>query len=295
MNDLVVLVLNVLSVVSVLALVALGLAIVFGMMDIVNLAHGEFVTIGAFALALMQRSWGPEAFWPALLVAPVLGALMGLLLEGTVIRFLYHRTLDTLLATYAISLIVQKLLQLGFGKHPQMVFTPVHETLPVFGVQYPSYRLLTIAIAIVVVLACLFVFTRTRFGVELRAVIQNPRMAEASGINTKLMNRVAFAGGAALAALAGVLVAPYASVESHLGELYLGKAFFVIVIGGIGSIVGSLAGSAFIGTVETTLNYHVDPSFASALVLILAIVVIRLRPQGLIPGYSAAHHLLGKG
>lgn len=289
------LVLNVLSAVSILALVALGLAIVFGMMDIVNLAHGEFVTLGAFTLSLMQGLYGPQAFWAALLVAPLVGVAVGLLLEATVIRLLYQRTLDTLLATYAVSLIVQKLLELGMGKHPQLVFTPVHGAVSVLGASYPAYRLVTMAIAAVVILICLFIFARTRFGADLRAVIQNPEMAEAVGIDTKLMNRIAFSSGAALAALAGVLIAPYVSVESHLGVQYLGKAFFVIVIGGIGSVIGSIAGSAFIGTTETLLNYQVDPSLASALALILAIVVIRLRPQGLVPGYSAAHQLLGKG
>jgi branched-chain amino acid transport system permease protein len=119
-------------------------------------------------------------------------------------------------------------------------------------------------------------------------------MAEAVGIDTRHLNRIAFAGGAALASLAGVLVAPLVSVESHLGTYYLGKAFFVIVLGGIGSIAGSVVGSVVIGTAETLFSYGVDPSLASALVLILSIVVIRFRPQGLIPGFSAAHQLMGK-
>lgn len=295
MTDAVPLILNILSAISVLALVALGLAIVFGMMDIVNLAHGEFVTIGAFSLALMQRLGGPDAFWAALLLAPLVGAVVGLVLEATVIRFLYHRTLDTLLATYAVGLIIQKLLELTFGKHPQLVYTPMSSAVSIFGATYPAYRLMTIGIAILVIGACILVLTRTRFGADLRAVIQNPQMAEAVGINTKRMNRIAFSAGAALAALAGVLIAPYASVETHLGIQYLGKAFFVIVIGGIGSVVGAVVGSGFVATVETVLNYHVDPSMASALVLILAMIVVRLRPRGLVPGFSAAHQLLGKG
>ncbi|WP_284618897.1 urea ABC transporter permease subunit UrtB [Aquabacterium humicola] len=288
-------ILNVLSVVSILALVALGLAIVFGVMDIVNLAHGEFVTIGAFTLAVAQGVGGSTAYWAALLLAPLIGAALGLLLEATVIRFLYHRPLDTLLATYALSLILQKALELTFGKHPQAVQTPLPGTLTFLGTTYPSYRLFAIAVAALAIAGCIHVFARTRFGIELRAVIQNPSMAEAVGIDTKRLKRLAFCVGAGMASLAGVLVAPFAAVESQLGLTYLGKAFFVIVVGGIGSVAGSVVGSALVGSVETLLNYQLDPSLSSALVLVLAIALIRWRPQGLLPGFSATHHMLGKG
>lgn len=295
MSEGVVLLLNVLSQVSVLALVALGLAIVFGMMDIVNLAHGDFVTLGAFTLAALQQAGGAQAYWIALLAAPLVGAAAGWLLEVSVIRLLYRRTLDTLLATYAVSLIIQKLLELAFGKHPQLVQTPLAGSLSILGAEYPAYRIFVIVTSLVVIALCALVFTSTRFGIHLRAVIQNPSMAEGLGINTRNMNRSAFALGAALAAFAGVLVAPLVSVESHLGLSYLSKAFFVIVVGGIGSVLGAVTGSALIGSVETLLNYRVDPSLASALVLLMAIVLIRIRPQGLVPGFSAAHQLLGKG
>ncbi len=295
MGDATFVILNILSAVSILALVAIGLAIVFGMMDIVNLAHGEFVAIGAFTVALFQSFAGPGGFWLALFVAPFVGALAGVLLERSVIRFMYHRTLDTLLATFAVSLIVQKVLELTMGKHPQRVATPLASTVEILDAQYPIYRLMTIAIAAIVLVTCVLILTRTRFGTDLRAVIQNPQMAEAVGIDTNRMNRIAFASGAGLASLAGVLIAPYASVEAHMGVQFLSKAFFVVVVGGIGSVVGSIAGSGLVASTETLLNYYVDPSMASALVLMLAIVLVRLRPRGLIPGFSASHQLLGKG
>lgn len=288
-------ILNILGYVSILMLVALGLAIVFGMMDIVNLAHAEWVTIGAYALAVAQAVGGKGAFWLALLVAPAVGALLGWCLERLIIRLLYDRPLDTLLATYAVSLIVQKALELIFGTQPMLVYAPFNGAVPVPGGSYPVYRLFVIGVALTVTASCWLLFARTRFGTQLRAVIQHPAMAEAAGIDTRHLNRIAFCGGAALASLAGVLVAPMVSVESHLGVAYLAKAFFVIVLGGIGSIAGSILGSAVIGTAETLLGYRVDPSLASAIVLILSIVVIRFRPQGLIPGFSAAHQLLGKG
>jgi branched-chain amino acid transport system permease protein len=288
-------ILNIFSYVSILMLVALGLAIVFGMMDIVNLAHAEWVTIGAYTLSVAQSLAGPHAFWLALFVAPLVGAALGWCLERFIIRILYERPLDSLLATYAVSLIVQKVLELTFGTQPMLVYSPLEGAIPVPGGSYPAYRVLVIGVAMAVTVGCWLIFARTRFGVQLRAVIQHPVMAEAVGIDTRRLNRFAFCGGAALASLAGVLVAPMVSVESHLGVSYLAKAFFVIVLGGIGSIAGSIVGSAVIGTTETLLSYRVDPSLASAIVLILSIVLIRFRPQGLIPGFSAAHQLLGKG
>lgn len=288
-------ILNILTSVSILALVALGLAVIFGLMDIVNLAHAEGVTIGAYTLAVAQSAGGPHAFWLALFVAPAVGAVFGWCLERLVIRALYTRPLDTLLATYAVSLIVQKALELIFGTQPLLVYAPFTGALAVPGGSYPAYRLFVIAVATVVTAGCWLLFARTCFGTQLRAVIQQPAMAEAVGIDTRRLNRLAFSGGTALASLAGVLVAPMVSVESHLGVAYLAKAFFVIVLGGIGSIGGSLLGSAFVGTVETLLSYRVDPSLASAIVLILSIVLIRVRPQGLLPGFSGAHQLLMKG
>lgn len=298
MDSVVPVVLNAMTYVCVLALVALGLAIIFGMMDIMNLAHGEFITIGAYTLSLVQRVGGPETtsstYWLGLALAPLIGALGGALLEATIIRPLYRRTLDTLLATFAISLILQKVIELSFGAQPQIVSAPFTGSVSILGVEYPGYRVLIIGLAVATIALCMLVFTRTRFGTDLRAVIQNSAMAEAVGIDTRRLNRIAFAGGAALAAFAGALIAPLASVEAHLGLFYLGKAFFVIVLGGIGSVVGSILGSTLVGTGETLLNYVLDPSLASALILILAIVIIRFRPRGLVPGFSAAHHLLGK-
>lgn len=291
-------VLNAASYVSILLLIALGLAIVFGMMDIVNLAHGEFVTIGAYTLSYAERMGGGEAwpagYWIGLVTAPVVGAAFGFVVEIAVIRPLRHRPLDALLATFALSLILQKLISIGFGAQPQIVFAPIGGVISILGAHYPSYRLFMIAVSIALTSGCLLLFARTRFGTDLRAVIQDVAMAEALGINSKRLGRIAFTGGAALAAFAGALVAPLASVEAHLGLFYLGKAFFVIVLGGIGSILGCVVGAAAVGTSETLLNYLFDPSFASAAVLTLAIVVIRLRPRGLVPGFSAAHHLFGK-
>jgi len=327
MEAVVLAILNALTLISILALVSIGLAIIFGMMDIINFAHGEFMTIGAYTLAYIQslsfflaaggRPWtrafwlalipgyaarasGLEAapwvgaFWLALMLAPVAGALVGILIEAAVIRRLYTRPLETILATLGISLILQKGIELTFGSRPQIIYDPIRGTLPVLGVDYPAYRVFIIAFSFVIITVCLVVFRNTQFGLDLRALIQNRDMAEALGINTRRVSRLAFMAGAALAALAGVLIAPLASVEANLGIFYLGRAFFVVIVGGTGTIAGVLAGSGLIGGLETALSYPMHPSLAFALVMITAIVLVRLRPRGLIPGFSFAHELLGK-
>lgn len=303
MEAIVLAVLNALTLISILVLVSIGLAIIFGMMDIINFAHGEFMTIGAYTLAYVQSlsffhsAEGPPwagAFWLGLILAPAVGAFVGILLEATVIRRLYTRPLETILATLGISLILQKGIELAFGSRPQIIYDPLGGTVPVLGVDYPAYRVFIIAFSLVTITVCLMVFRYTQFGVDLRAVIQNRDMAEALGINTRRVSRLAFMAGASLAALAGVLIAPLASVETNLGIFYLGRAFFVVIVGGTGTIAGVLAGSGLIGGLETALSYPMHPSLAFALVLITAIVLIRLRPRGLVPGFSFAHELLGK-
>jgi urea ABC transporter permease protein UrtB len=289
--------LNALTLISVLALVALGLAIIFGLMDVINLAHGELVTVGAYTVSVAQVSSGTHyvaAFWIGLCLAPAVGAAIGFAIEASIIRHLYQRPLDTLLATFGLSLVMQKGIEFSFGARPQIVHTPISGAWPVFGVDYPAYRLFIIAMAAALIGISAVIFARTRIGLDLRAMLQNKTMAEALGIDTKRVGRIAFCAGRALAATAGALVAPLASVEAHLGTFYIGKAFFVVIIGGIGSIIGTIAGSTLIGGLETALSYQIDPSAASALSLAVAIVLIRIRPQGLLPGFSAAHHVSGR-
>ncbi len=297
MSDLAVVALNALTLISILALVALGLAIIFGLMDVINLAHGELVTIGAYTVSLAQAlasAHDATAFWIGLCFAPVLGALIGLAIEVLIVQRLYLRPLDTLLATFGLSLALQKLIELGFGARPQIVHTPIAGVLPILGADYPAYRLFIIVAAAVLIVMSMVVFTRTRLGLDLRAMLQDRTMAEALGIDTKRVGRIAFCAGSALAATAGALVAPLASVEAHLGSFYIGKAFFVVIVGGIGSLIGPVVGSTLMGGVETLLSYRIDPSAASALSLCLAIVIIRMRPQGLVPGFSAAHEMTGR-
>jgi urea ABC transporter permease protein UrtB len=280
METLLLALLNGLTLVSILVLVGLGMAIIFGMMGVINLAHGEFITLGAFTLIWVQ-SWGGN-YWMGLALAPVVGAAFGFLLEVLIIRHLYSRPLDIILATWGVSLIIQKVLELIFGSASQPVISPFEGAVPIFGISCPAYRIFLIVFVAVVIGACVLVFRRSQFGTNLRAVIQNREMAEALGINTKRVYRLSFVAGAALAALGGVLVAPIVTVYASVGVTFLSKAFFVVIVGGTGTIAGVVAGSSLIGFLETFFNYTIHPSLGRALVLILAIVLFRFRPQGLV-------------
>jgi len=272
--------LNALTLISILMLVGLGMAIIFGMMGVINLAHGEFMTLGAFTLSCIQTLGG--SYWLGLALAPLVGLAFGFLIEGLVIRHLYSRPFETILATWGVSLIIQKLLEIIFGSAMQPVFNPFEGAVSILGVACPAYRLFLVAFTGLVIALCLLAFRRSQFGLDLRAVIQDRDMAAAMGINIKRTNSLAFAIGAALAALSGVLVAPLVTVYAWMGVTFLSKAFFVVIVGGTGTIAGVAAGSALIGFLETFFNYTIHSSLAQALVLILAVVIFRFRPQGLV-------------
>lgn len=274
--------LNAMTLISILMLVGLGLGIIYGLMGVINLSHGEFVTIGAFTVAFVQGLGG--SFWLALLIAPIIGGLIGFSIERSIIRHLYKRPLATIMATWGLSLIIQQGLQLIFGASPMKVITPISSTISIFGANYPIYRLVLIALAISIVFSCFLLMKKSRFGLDLRAVIQNPEMADALGINTKKVYAIAFSLGAAFAAVAGVLIAPLTAVVAHMGVNYLARSFFVVIVGGAGSIPGVAAGSTFVGGIETLLNYVIPATLSQALVLIFAIILVRLRPTGLVRG-----------
>ncbi len=274
------LVLNCLTLISILALVSLGLAIIFGLMNIINLAHGEFITIGAYTLAFTQIFGG--SYWLALLLGPLVGAAFGWSIERTMIRRLYERPMAVILATWGLSMVLQQMLQLGFGAAPQRVSGPFPGAVDILGASYPAYRLLLIAFSITLLAVCFLLLRHTRFGLDVRAIIQNRDMASALGIDTARINSAAFALGAALAATAGVLIAPLTVVIAQMGLSYLARSFFVVIVGGVGGIGGVIAGSSVVGGLETLMSYQLTPTVSQALVLVVAIAIVRFRPRGLV-------------
>jgi branched-chain amino acid transport system permease protein/urea transport system permease protein len=281
MEALIPLVLNAMTLISILALVALGLAIIFGLMNVINLAHGEFVTIGAYTLALVQAIGGD--YWLGLVLAAIVGGIAGFLVERLIVQHLYTRPIATILATWGLSLVLQQSLQLLFGAAPQRVYGPLPGSVDIGGIPYPAYRLLLIGFAALLFAAAFAAFRWTRFGLDLRAVIQDRNMAGALGINTQRTYALAFSAGASIAAVAGVLLAPLTVVVAQMGTNYLARSFFVVIVGGAGSLPGVLAGSCLVGGAETLLNYEIPVTVSQAVVLIIAIVIVRFRPYGLVP------------
>jgi urea transport system permease protein len=273
--------LNMMTLIGILLIVSMGLAIIFGLMNVINLAHGEFVTIGAFTLVAVQAAGG--SFWLALLVGPVVGYCIGLMVERVLIARVYGNPLHAILVTWGLSLIIQQLLVLTFGAAPQRVTGPFEGAIDLFGATYPAYRLFLIGVVMTVFFATIVVFKKTNFGLNVRAAIQNGEMAAVMGVNVEKVNARAFASGAAMAALAGVLLAPMTAVTAYMGVNYLARSFFVVLVGGAGSVAGVAAGSGFIGGLETALSYQIPTTVAQALVLVMAIVILRFRPNGVLP------------
>jgi urea transport system permease protein len=271
--------LDTLSFMLALLLVTLGLVVIFGLMNVINMAHGEFFLIGAYCVVLVQRA-GFE-FWWALVVAPLVLAIVGLAVEELVVRHIYRRFIDSILATWGISLALKQTVIVLFGPTAQSVVSPIPGPVEIFGVVYPAYRLFIMGVAVLLTGATFLLFYRTSLGLAVRGVIANRAMAESLGVNTRVLDRATFAIGAALAGVAGAVMAPIMSVDPQMGVGFLIPAFLSVLVGGTGTLLGALTGTAAIagGTVVVS-NVWTDVA-AQVVVFTFAIIIIRLFPRGL--------------
>jgi len=282
-------VLNGLSMGSLLFAIALGLSLVFGMMDVLNLAHGAVYLAGAYvAVALAGDGTGLMAFVLAVLAAAVVGALLGGALAG--LTRTTRRHLDQALLTLGVALVVAELLSLAFGDDVRSIAAPapVDDGVKIFGATYPVYRLLVIGFGIVLAVAVYLLIERSALGSVIRATVSDRAMVSALGINTGRVLVGVFAAGAALAAAGGVLAGPILGAQPGLDEKVLLLALVVVVIGGLGSVRGALLGAVLIGQVQA-VGTTLLPEFASFLIFAAMAVVLLLRPAGLLPARSAVH------
>jgi branched-chain amino acid transport system permease protein/urea transport system permease protein len=278
MDQLLILVLDASNFILAIVLVAMGLVIIFGLMNVINMAHGEFFLLGAYAVVMVESAGGH--FWLGLLLAPVFVGLVGLVLEELVIRHVYHRFLDTILATWGLSIFIKQAVVLIFGPAAMTVTTPITATVEIFGFTYPVYRLFIMGASLAVIAFTFWLFFRTRFGLTARGVIANRNMAACLGVNTRRLDRMTFAFGAALAGLAGAVMAPIMSVDPQMGMGFLVPAFLAILVGGAG-LAGALAGAAVVGGADTVAANLWSPVAAQIVVFSMAIVAIRLFPRGI--------------
>ena len=271
--------LDTLSFMLALLLVTLGLVVIFGLMNVINMAHGEFFLIGAYCVVLIQKIG--LSYWWALLLAPIVLIAVGLIVEELVIRHIYRRFIDSILATWGISLVLKQLIVIVFGATAQSVDSPIPGPVEILGVTYPAYRLFIMGVAIALSSAMFLLFYRTPIGLAVRGVIANRTMAASLGINTRRLDRATFAIGAGIAGVAGAVMAPIMSVDPQMGVGFLIPAFLSILVGGSGTLLGALTGTAVISSTSVLVSDVWTQVVAQVVVFTLSILVIRFFPRGI--------------
>ena len=271
------LLLDIATTAAILFIVAVGLLAIFGVLKIINFAHGAWLTIGGYC-AVVATKLGLNA-WAALPLAFVVGALFGGAAEMLIIRPLYRRPLDAILATWGLGIVIGQLITLGFGRDVQLTRSLMSGTVPVLGVDYSAYRLFTLVAALVIGAAFALTLQGTRLGLSARAVIMNETLARGLGIDTSRVRLTTFMIGAGLAALAGVLLTPMTSVDPNMGVAWLIGAFMLVMVADTSYVALALACLVF-GGAQVLVSTFVNPVLGSISVAVLAALVLRVSPRG---------------
>ena len=276
---------------SVFVLMALGLAIIFGQMGVINMAHGEFMILGAYMTYLTSQAFQTYLpslfgiyFFVAIIVAFLVSGALGLLVEWALIKRLYNRPLDTLLATWGLSLILQQVYRSVFGARevgvdlPQWMLGSWHAT---DSIEIPINGMLIMGLTILITIGVAMLMYRSRWGRSVRAVVQNRPIAGAVGINTERVDRYTFGIGCGIAGVAGAAFTMIGSTGPTSGQLYIVQAFLIVVFGGAQSLLGTIASAFSISQTQSTLEFFLSGSMASVITLLLVVGLLMLRPQGL--------------
>ena len=266
-----------------LALAAFGLAIIYGLIGVINMGHGAMLTLGAYF------TWAGMGIGIPFVLSVILGGLIvgliGMILEHLIIRHYYDNPFDTLLLTWAFFLVTTELIKIFFGSDFRTVTNPFPGFIDIGFYKIPTYRTAISILTAIFISFTGFVFFKTTTGIKIRAMIQNQEVASLLGLNISLTYKLVFSFGCFMAGLAGGLVAPMVSVSPYMGDMYLVRSFFVVIVGGIGQILsGTIAGSFVIGGLETIVALFSDQVVAQVAVFLVAIIILRLRPQGIFSG-----------
>ncbi|MBV9782645.1 MAG: branched-chain amino acid ABC transporter permease [Acidisphaera sp.] len=271
------LLLDILTTAGILFVVAVGLLIVFGVLKIINFAHGGFLTLGGYAaLIVTELNWSP---WLAAPVALVIGLLLGAAVERLIVRPLYSRPLDAILATWGLSIVVVQLITIGFGRSTQFVLSPVQGAVPLLGTSYSLYRLIMLIVALVLGGLIGVVMQGTRLGLAARAVIMNETLAQSLGINSELVRFATFSVGAGIATVAGALITPLLSIDPLMGLPWLLNAFMLVMVSGT-SLISLAAASLVLGGAQVVVSTYSSPVLGALTIVVLAAVLLRIRPAG---------------
>jgi branched-chain amino acid transport system permease protein len=280
MDNLFVALFEILSFGAIVVLVVLGLGIIASMMGIFNFAQGEFVLLGAYVTYLVYSAGLPV--WLGMLAAPFVVGALGVVLERSIVRRFYAAPIVAMLGTYALGLIIREIVRGLIGGLYLSVPEPLGGSVNIGTMHFSTWRLVIILITALVMVGSYLLLSRTAFGLRIRASLENPALARASGISTNAIYGATFAFGAALAGLAGALIVPVFSLFADLGLRFLIQGFVAVMVGGVGSFAGPVAGAGVIGTLAAALPWIIQPVIADVLVFVLAIIFIKFRPQGLI-------------
>jgi len=262
---------------ALLFIIASGLLIVFGVMKIINFAHAAFLTVGGYAALV-----GAQLNLPWMLILPlafVAGAICGGLTEIVVVRRLYKRPLDAILATWGLGIVIGQLITLVFGREVQFVQAPISGTLHMFGADYSTYRLVMIVAAALIAALFTFLLNGTRLGLSTRAVIMNETLAQGLGVDSTRVRLITFALGSGLAALSGALITPLSSVDPNMGVPWLIGAFMLVMVSG-GSLPALAVSCLVLGSLQVLVSTLVNPILGGLTIAICAAIVLRLRPEG---------------
>lgn len=289
---------NGLSLSSILLLASLGLAITFGLMRVINMAHGEFMMIGAYTSYVVQnllQSWLGKSgadigYFLSIVIAFAVTFGIGSLLEILVVSRLYGREIDSLLATWGISLILQQAARTIFGTQGVLVTTPkvLSGSIRIGKASLSMTRLFIIALVACCLLLVWFLMYRTNFGRQMRAVMQNRSMAQCMGINSRKIDNLTFSIGSGLAGIAGCSIVLLGSIDSTVGQNYIVNTFMAVVLGGVGKLLGTVLGSTIIGFSSIGFETITSSSIAKAIVLLIIIIFLQKKPQGLFTVRSRA-------
>ncbi|EKT79505.1 branched-chain amino acid ABC transporter permease [Rhodococcus opacus M213] len=274
-----------LSIGSILLLAALGLSLTFGQMGVINMAHGEFIMAGSYTAYVVQQvvSSATGSLFISLLVGFVVGGAMGVLLEVTLVKRMYHRPLDTLLVTFGVGLILQQLARDVFGAPAVNVAAPewLSGGVEILGAVVPKTRLFILVLAVMAVVALSLAMQKSPMGRRIRAVVQNRDLAETSGISSRRTDVTTFFIGSGLAGVAGVALTLIGSTSPTIGQSYLIDAFLVVVVGGLGQMKGAVIAAFALGILNSFVEYSTTASIAKVIVFVVIVVFLQVRPQGL--------------
>ena len=273
------LILDIVSSAAILFILSAGLLIIFGVMNILNFAHAGLLSVGAYvALTVTQLGLSP---WLAIPLSFAAGFFVGDFIEQTVMRWIYARSLDAILAAWGLGLIIVQLITITYGRQIQFVETPLSGAISVFGETYSLYRLFLVGLALLIGMSLTFLLKGTRLGLNTRAVIMNDNLAQALGINSALVRFLSFSIGSAIAAMAGALITPLSAVNPNMGFPWLVSCFMIVLLSG-SSLVSLALSAVILGGAQVLVSTFISPVAGGMTIVVLAAIILRIRPEGLI-------------